>query len=175
VKRSNGAPTIRSAWQSYSKRIVRSAIVQEGEKPPEDPPQLLTELERLHEETLSLIQRINRTNAVTRFSADITISDAIAEREVLKEFRQRVTAAADASGEQQGCYLKSEIRLVRTMDPAALRKRSDNLAREARELDIHIQAMNWARSICKTDGAAGTRPRGGRQKNAEKLETAPLR
>jgi hypothetical protein len=52
-------------------------------------------------------------------------------------------AAADATGEQQGRYLKSEIRLVRTMDPAALRKRSDDLAREARELDIRIQATNW--------------------------------
>jgi hypothetical protein len=124
-------------------RIVRSAIVQEGEKPPEDPPQLLTELERLHEETLRLIQRINRTNATTRFAEGKTVSDAIAEREALKELRQRIMAAADASGEQQGRYLKSEIRLVRTMDPAALRKRSDNLAREARELDIRIQAMNW--------------------------------
>jgi hypothetical protein len=124
-------------------RIVRSAIVQEGEKPPEDPPQLLSELERLHEETLSLIQRINRTNATTRFAEGKTVSDAIAEREALKELRQRIIAAADASGEQQGRYLKSEIRLVRTMDPAALRKRSDNLAREARELDIRIQAMNW--------------------------------
>jgi Family of unknown function (DUF6847) len=124
-------------------RIVRSAIVQEGEKPPEDPSQLLTELERLHEETLTLIQRINRTNATTRFAKGKTVSDAIAEREALKELRQRIMAAADASGEQQGRYLKSEIRLVRTMDPAALRKRSDNLAREARELDIRIQAMNW--------------------------------
>lgn len=124
-------------------RIVRSAVVQEGEKPPEDPAQLLAELDRLHAETLSLIQRINRTNAATRFAGGATISDTIAEREALKELRQRLMAAADASGEQQGRYLKSEIRLVRTMDPAALRKRSDELARAARELDIRIQAMNW--------------------------------
>ncbi|HEY0396629.1 MAG TPA: hypothetical protein VGD01_19285 [Candidatus Elarobacter sp.] len=68
---------------------------------------------------------------------------AIAEREALKALRQRIMAAADASTEQQGRYLKSEIRVVRTMDPAALRKRSDELARDARELDIRIQAMNW--------------------------------
>ena len=52
-------------------------------------------------------------------------------------------AAADASAEQQGRYMKSEIRIVRTMDAGALRKRADELARDARELDIRIQAMNW--------------------------------
>ncbi|HEX3465776.1 MAG TPA: DIP1984 family protein [Candidatus Elarobacter sp.] len=124
-------------------RIIRSAAVQEGEKPPEDPAQLLAELDRLHHETLLLIQRINRTNAATRFSEGATLSDAIAEREALKELRQRIMAAADATTEQQGRYLKSEIRVIRTMDPTALRKRSDELARDARELDIRIQAMNW--------------------------------
>lgn len=70
-------------------RIVRSAVVQEGEKPPEDPAQLLAELDRLHADTLSLVQRINRTNAATPFAEDATLSDAIAEREALKELRQR--------------------------------------------------------------------------------------
>lgn len=124
-------------------RIVRSAVVQEGEQPPEDPAQLLAELDRLHVDTLSLVQRINRTNAATPFANGTTLSDAVAEREALKELRQRVMAAADASAEQQGRYMKSEIRIVRTMDAGALRKRADQLARDARELDIRIQAMNW--------------------------------
>ena len=117
--------------------------MQEGEKPPEDPAQLLAELDRLHAETLSLVQRINRTNAATRFAEGSTLSDAIAERELLKLLRQRIAAAADATTEQQGRYLKSEIRIVRTMDAGALRKRADQLARDTRELDIKIQAMNW--------------------------------
>jgi hypothetical protein len=124
-------------------RLVKSAIVQEGEKPPEDPAKLLTELDRLHEDTLAFVQRINRTNAATRFDKRRTLSDAIAEREATKELRQRLIAAADASAEQQNRYMKSEIRIVRTMDAGALRKRADQLARDARDLDIRIQAMNW--------------------------------
>jgi hypothetical protein len=124
-------------------RIVRSAVVQEGEKPAEDPAKLLGELDRLHDDTLALIKRINRTNAATPFGKGKTLSDAIAEREALKELRQRIIAAADASTEQQGRYLKSEIRVIRTMDAGALRKRADQLARDARDLDIRIQAMNW--------------------------------
>jgi hypothetical protein len=124
-------------------RVVRCAVVQEGEEPPEDPGHLLAELDRFHAETLSLVQRINRTNAVTRFSDKATLSDAIAEREALKQLRMRVWAAADASTDDQRRYSRSEIRAIRTMDAAALRKRSDQLARDARDLDIRIQAMNW--------------------------------
>jgi hypothetical protein len=124
-------------------RIIACAIVQEGEAPPEDPAELLAELDRLHAETLLLIQRINRTNAQARFDDVAMLSDAIAEREALKALRVRFAAAADASGELRRRYLHSEIRAVRTMDASALRKRADRLARSARDLDIRIQAMNW--------------------------------
>jgi hypothetical protein len=124
-------------------RIVRCAVVQEGDAPPEDPAQLLAELDRLHADTLSFVQRINRTNATTRFAGTATLSDAIAQREALKALRGRIWAAAEASTEQQRRYLHSEIRAMRTMDAAALRKRADQLARDARDLDIRIQAMNW--------------------------------
>ena len=124
-------------------RIIRSAVIQEGDAPPEDPGQLLAELDRLHADTLSLVQRVNRTNAVTPFGPKGTLSDAIVERDALKVLRHRIVAAADAAGEQQTRYLKSEIRAIRTYDAGALRKRADQLARDARELDIRIQAANW--------------------------------
>jgi hypothetical protein len=46
-----------------NKRLARSARVQEGERPPEDPVALLAELDRLYVRLLELIQAINRTNA----------------------------------------------------------------------------------------------------------------
>jgi hypothetical protein len=52
-------------------------------------------------------------------------------------------AVADATAQQQARYSRSEIRLVRTFDVAAVRKRVDSLAREQRELDAEIQAANW--------------------------------
>jgi hypothetical protein len=124
-------------------RIVACAVVQEGEQPPEDPTELLGELDRLHADTLALVQRINRTNSAARFDERGTLSDAIAEREALKALRARLMAAADASAELRRRYLHSEIRVVRTMDASSLRKRADQLARDARDLDIRIQAMNW--------------------------------
>jgi hypothetical protein len=50
---------------------------------------------------------------------------------------------ADATAEQQARYSRSEIRMVRTFDVAAVRQQVDGLARERRDLDIEIQAANW--------------------------------
>jgi hypothetical protein len=43
-------------------RLQRSARVQEGENPPEDPRELLEETERLVSELEGYVRRINRTN-----------------------------------------------------------------------------------------------------------------
>lgn len=43
-----------------NKRLARSARVQEGEQPPEDPVALLAELDRLYARLLELVQAINR-------------------------------------------------------------------------------------------------------------------
>jgi hypothetical protein len=58
--------------------------------------------------------------------------------------RQSVlTQAAEAAAQAQARYGRSEIRLVRLIDVAAIRAQLDDLARERRELDTEIQAHNW--------------------------------
>lgn len=47
--------------EDLRKRVVRSARVQEGEKPAEDSEALLQETETLHSRLLELIMSINRT------------------------------------------------------------------------------------------------------------------
>lgn len=39
--------------------------------------------------------------------------------------------------------MRSEIRVVRTVDPAELRKRGDELSRAHRILGVAIQEANW--------------------------------
>lgn len=56
-------------------------------------------------------------------------------------------AVADATAQQQARYSRSEIRLVRTLDVAGIRKRLDEIARERRELDTEIQAANWTAEL----------------------------
>jgi predicted TIM-barrel fold metal-dependent hydrolase len=124
-------------------RLRVSALVQEGDTPAEDPQPLLAELERLADELEWLIAAINRTNAETRLSSGPTLTQALARRDVLGLRHSALKAVADATAQQQARYSRSEIRLVRTFDVAAVRRRVDELGRDQRTLDVEIQAANW--------------------------------
>jgi len=124
-------------------RLRVSALIQEGDEPPEDPDALLAELDQIAGELEQLISAINRTNATTRLPSGATLTAALARRDVLGLKHSALKAVADATTQQQARYSRSEIRLVRTFDVAAVRKRVDSLAREQRQLDVWIQAANW--------------------------------
>jgi hypothetical protein len=124
-------------------RLRVSALVQEGDQPPEDPEPLLAELEQVAHDLERLIAAINQTNAITRLPSGATLTQALARRDVLGLRHSALKAVADATAQQQARYSRSEIRLVRTFDVAEVRKLVDSLAQEQRELDVEIQAANW--------------------------------
>jgi hypothetical protein len=124
-------------------RLRVSALVQEGDKPAEDPEPLLRELDGIAAELERLIADINRTNAGARLSSGVTLTQALARRDVLGLLHGALKAVADATAQQQARYSRSEIRLIRTFDVGAVRSRVDQLARDRRELDVEIQSANW--------------------------------
>jgi hypothetical protein len=124
-------------------RLRVSALIQEGDDPPEDPAPLLDELDQIADELEQLISDINRTNATTRLPSGATLTEALARRDVLGLKHGALKAVADATIQQQARYSRSEIRLIRTFDVADVRKRVDSLAHERRQLDVEIQAANW--------------------------------
>jgi len=121
-------------------RLRVSALIQEGDEPPEDPVPLLAELDQIAGELEQLISAINGTNATTRLPSGATLTQALARRDVLGLKHSALKAVADATTQQQARYSRSEIRLVRTFDVADVRQRVDSLAREQRQLDVEIQA-----------------------------------
>jgi hypothetical protein len=124
-------------------RAVATAQVQEGTKPSDDPNELIREIERLLSETTLLIQRINRTNVATRLSDGAILSDALANRDMTLSLRNQLHAIAKAASEPQARYMRSEIRVIRTVDSASLLKRADELSKQHRILDAAIQELNW--------------------------------
>lgn len=129
-------------------RLSQNVKVQEGDKPSVDPQTLLAELDRISADLVSLIQRINRTNAVTTMAgSEMTIADAIAQRDVLKIRQTTYQSAAQAAVISQDRYSKSEVRFVNTVDVGALQKAADDLARQYRELDTQIQEVNWTTEL----------------------------
>jgi hypothetical protein len=127
-------------------RLIRSAKVQEGEQPPEAPQELLTELESTATGLTRLIQQINRTNSTVSFQ-DQPLSNALAERDVLRLRRSAYDSLINAAAIRQERYMRSELRMVSTVDVAELQRQVDRLSREYRQLDAQIQAMNWATEL----------------------------
>jgi hypothetical protein len=127
-------------------RLIRSAKVQEGEQPPETPQELLTELESTATGLTRLIQQINRTNSTVSFQ-DQPLSNALAERDVLRLRRSAYDSLINAAAIRQERYMRSELRMVSTVDVAELQRQVDRLSREYRQLDAQIQAMNWATEL----------------------------
>jgi hypothetical protein len=123
-------------------RLIRSAKVQEGEQPPENPQELMRELEAVATELMDLIQRINRTNSITEIERK-TLSDALAERDVLKQKWNSYNGLINTASIRQDRYSRSEVKFISTVDIAEIQRIIDNLARDYRELDSKIQGMNW--------------------------------
>jgi hypothetical protein len=73
--------------EEVKKWLIRSARVQEGEQPAEDTAELLGDAERAFARLLELVSAINRTNSKTAFDDRHSISDAIAERDVVGKRR----------------------------------------------------------------------------------------
>lgn len=129
--------------EEIKKRLVRSARVQEGEQPAEDTTELLAESERVFVRLLELVSAINRTNSKTVFDKEQSISDAIAERDVVGKRRDFLAGIADAASTRQDRYSKSEVRFVATVSVGKLQTEVDQLAKRYRELDTRLQELNW--------------------------------
>jgi hypothetical protein len=141
------ALTIRSQlqirFQQLRERLKASVLVQEGEKPPEDPEELLKELERVADQLAALIAQINKTNLTTTLPDGGTLTDALARRDYLALLQAAFHQVAETASANQTRYGKAEIRILRTVDVGELRRRADDLAKERRELDARIQEANW--------------------------------
>src|SRR5262245_30135911 len=83
-------------------RAQASARYQEGEEPAEDAAALLQEAADVLRELEDLIRRINRTNAMTSLDDGVTLTDAIARRDVLRLRHALLSSVADAASGKAG-------------------------------------------------------------------------
>src|SRR5260370_35401971 len=77
--------------------------------PAESPPDLIVELERAASELLDLIKRINKTNSATVLAGRGTISEGLAQRDVLALQRTAYTDLAQMGAITQGRITRSEV------------------------------------------------------------------
>ena len=123
-------------------RLSNHAIAQEGEKPLEDPNELLREFDAAIARLEELMARINRTNAATVDGGE-TITALIARRDALTQqvrtYRDAVNWASQTGHRARG----TEIKVISAVDVRALQKKTDSLAQELRRIDNRVQELNW--------------------------------
>ena len=132
--------------EQLKQRLVKDARIQEGDAPEEDPAELQADLEKSARELISLIQRINRTNAASLFGVG-TLADALAERDVMKMRYNAYRELANAASTSQGRTTRSEVKFISTVSVAAIQRKADDLAMEYRELDTRIQEADWLTTL----------------------------
>lgn len=127
-------------------RLVNNAIVQENEKPAEDPKALIKELDSSVERLEELMHRINRTNCAT-VSDGRTITELIARKDALKV---KISVYKDlvANASQTGRRARmTEIKILSTVDVKKLQKQIDDMSKELRITDNTIQSLNWSTEL----------------------------
>lgn len=127
-------------------RLLDNAKTQDGERPAEDPKELLKELDGDISQLEELIRRINLTNCSVENGGE-TLTALLAKRDmqalklsVLREFLK-------SASEKVERYSNKEIKVVSTVNVSIMQKNVDQLSKELRELDVRIQSINWSTDL----------------------------
>ena len=127
-------------------RIMNNALVQEGEKPSEDPNELQKELDGCIERLTYLIGRINLTNCGTSVDGQ-TLTEMIARKDALSLklsiYRQLVNTAGNIAYRARS----TEIKIIAAVPVSETQKQVDRIAKELRMLDNKLQETNWTTEL----------------------------
>lgn len=134
---------LQKRMEQIRSRLYNNVLTQEGESPSEDPEVLLKEFMDLQKDLTHIIKSINRTNNNTQFSDNMTLSEALVERDSILAKRTILSNAAERASEKQDRYSRSEIKSVSTIDIKKFQKQADKFSKEFREFDTKIQSLNW--------------------------------
>ena len=125
-----------------NQRLNNNALVQEGEKPAEDPKELLKELAQDLRRLEELIGKINLTNSKTVRDGK-TLTEMIARRDVLIQEINIKRSFVENSSQSFYRARNSEIKILPTTKVKDIQKDVDDLSKELRLLDNKIQELNW--------------------------------
>ena len=127
-------------------RLSNNVLVQEGEKPLEDPAALLEELESSFNRLEWLIARINLTNCAVKVEGR-SLTELIARRDVLSLRAEAYRRLVEEASQNTHRATRTEIKILSAVDVPALQRQADDASRELRLLDNTLQATNWTADL----------------------------
>lgn len=127
-------------------RLNNNVLVQEGEKPLEDPAALLEELEGSLARLEWLIARINLTNCAVKVEGR-SLTELIARRDVLSLRADAYRRLVEEASQNTHRATRTEIKILSAVDVPALQRQADDASHELRLLDNTLQATNWTADL----------------------------
>ena len=128
-------------------RIAANVRVQEGEQPLENPAELRIELHECLNELEDLIWRINVTNMQLKSSSGVPLTRLLAQRDVLTMRINAMRHIFEAATATSNRLMRSVIKTVTVIDVKGLGREIDSHAVRLRQLDMEIQALNFAADL----------------------------
>ena len=127
-------------------RINRNVLVQEGEKPAEDPKDLKKELDACINRLEYLIAAINKTNCETIVDGK-SITELLARKDALQVKSSVYRDSVYVGSSNTDRARSTEIKIVPVIDVKAWQKETDETAKEIRLIDNKIQETNWTTEL----------------------------
>lgn len=127
-------------------RLSNNVLVQEGEKPLEDPAALLEELESSFTRLEWLIARINLTNCAVKVEGR-SLTELIARRDVLSLRAEAYRRLVEEASQNTHRATRTEIKILSAVNVPALQRQADDASRELRLLDNTLQTTNWTADL----------------------------
>jgi hypothetical protein len=133
--------------ESLRGRIRANSLTQEGDKPGEDPAELIDEFSTLSEDHAKLVYRIAKTNMQAQVGG-APLLKMLHDREALRRIRnihEAAAAAATVGGGRHNPYRfsQAEIKFVPQVVVTEQRQYEQEADDAIRRLDAQIQEANW--------------------------------
>lgn len=128
---------------SLKSRIEKNIQVQEGEKPDEDPQELMKEAQQVNNELHQLISQIQQTNATAMLDDDKSMLAVLIERDTLLERHKIIMSALNKARQLNQRYSPREIKWLVTIPVKDLQKQADDVSGKIRQVNTRIQSANW--------------------------------
>ena len=140
----NHRADLQKRMKDLKQRISKNLLVQDGECPTEKPMDLMKTFTELADQWVKVVRVINTVNNQTTNTMGDTLSELIVKRDYLKMMYNMAVDAHSGLTPRMDRFSRSEIKQVPTMDADVIRKDCDSYAKQLRELDNHIQVLNWS-------------------------------
>lgn len=132
--------------EQLKSRLEANATVQEGEKPAEDPNELLKELNSSIARLELLIAKINMVNCHTSTNGK-TLTELLAEKDCLSLNINTLQNLRNSASRLAQRATRSEIKILSAIDVKNLQSEIDKLSKRLRIVDNCIQEANWSTTI----------------------------